>query len=110
MANSVKELDLQAVCASPLMTAVIECDAPNKMLYEFCGKLTMNSEEYPIGPENILLRGAKIRNTEWALGVAIYTGHETKLMMNSMAQAPLKQVCCTFYSILNSLLFFIPKI
>lgn len=91
VANANKELDYIATCGSSLMTATIECDAPNKMLYEFCGKLRINSEEYPIGPENILLRGAKMRNTEWALGVAIYTGHETKLMMNSMSQAPLKQ-------------------
>lgn len=89
--NAKKEIDYVATCGSALMTATIECDAPNKMLYEFCGKLKINSDEHPIGPENILLRGAKMRNTEWALGVAIYTGHETKLMMNSMAQAPLKQ-------------------
>lgn len=89
--NGNKEIDLQMLIKSPLMDAVIECDPPNKMLYEFYGKLSMKSMEYPIGPENILLRGAKMRNTEWAIGVAIYTGHETKLMMNSMAQAPLKQ-------------------
>src|SRR5699024_1183922 len=89
--NSSKKLDIGSICASPLMTASIECDPPNKMLYEFNGKLKLESGEYPIGPENILLRGAKMRNTEWALGIAIYTGHETKLMMNSMAQAPMKQ-------------------
>lgn len=89
--NSSKELDLSAVSKNALINAVIVCDSPNKMLYEFYGKLKMDSVEYPIGPENILLRGSKMRNTEIALGVAIYTGHETKLMMNSMAQAPLKQ-------------------
>jgi phospholipid-transporting ATPase len=44
----------------------------------------------PLGPERILLRGAMLRNTNWIFGVAIYTGHETKLMQNS-TKAPLKR-------------------
>lgn len=84
-------MDIDRICASSLLTGVIECDPPNKQLYEFTGKLRLESEEFPITPDNILLRGAKMRNTQWALGCVIYTGHETKLMMNSLAQAPLKQ-------------------
>lgn len=38
----------------------------------------------------MLQRGAMLRNTAWIFGVVIYTGHETKLMKNSMA-APLKR-------------------
>jgi|TARA_B110000208_G_scaffold135312_1_gene163611 magnesium-transporting ATPase (P-type) len=33
---------------------------------------------------------SSLRNTEWVLGVAIYTGHDTKVMMNSSA-APSKR-------------------
>ena len=75
------------------MSATIECDPPNKKLYEFNGKLKLeNGKECPIGPDNVLLRGAKMKNTEWALGVVVYTGHETKLMMNySTESAPMKQ-------------------
>ena len=32
----------------------------------------------------LLLRGSSLRNTDWVYGVAVYTGHETKVMMNSM--------------------------
>lgn len=42
-----------------------------------------------LGPDQILLRGAALRNTAWAFGVVIYTGHDTKLMRNSTS-APLK--------------------
>lgn len=81
------------IFASPLTTALIECDQPNKKLYEFTGKLKLESgESIPIGPDNVLLRGAKLRNTEWAVAAVVYTGHETKLMMNySTDSAPLKR-------------------
>lgn len=43
----------------------------------------------PLGPEQMLLRGAMLRNTQWIYGVAVYTGHESKLMKNAK-RAPLK--------------------
>lgn len=43
-----------------------------------------------LGPDQILLRGAMLRNTSWIFGLVIYTGHETKLMRNSTT-APLKR-------------------
>jgi phospholipid-transporting ATPase len=60
-------------------------------LYEFHGNLKLGQTVHSIGPENILLRGAKLRNTNWIFGCVLYTGHETKLMMNSSIQAPLKR-------------------
>jgi phospholipid-transporting ATPase len=44
----------------------------------------------PLGPDQVLLRGAMLRNTSWVFGIVIYTGHETKLMKNSTF-APLKR-------------------
>jgi magnesium-transporting ATPase (P-type) len=32
-----------------------------------------------------LLRGSSLRNTEWVIGIAVYTGHDTKVMMNQSA-------------------------
>jgi phospholipid-transporting ATPase len=37
----------------------------------------------PLDAESVLLRGSCLRNTAWIYGVAIYTGHETKIMKNS---------------------------
>jgi phospholipid-transporting ATPase len=31
----------------------------------------------------MMLRGSSLKNTEWVYGVAVYTGHETKIMKNS---------------------------
>lgn len=44
-----------------------------------------------LGPDQVLLRGAVLRNTRWVFGVVIYTGHDTKLMQNNTATAPLKR-------------------
>lgn len=38
------------------------------------------SSTVPLGPDQILLRGAQLRNTQWVHGVVVYTGHDTKLM------------------------------
>ena len=31
----------------------------------------------------MLLRGSSLRNTEWIIGFVVYSGHQTKIMMNS---------------------------
>jgi magnesium-transporting ATPase (P-type) len=61
----------------------IECEEANEFIYAFQGKLVMQSNTYPIEEEQILLRGSSLRNTEWVYGVAIYVGHDTKIMMNT---------------------------
>lgn len=34
----------------------------------------------PLGPDQVLLRGAQLRNTQWVAGIVVYTGHDSKLM------------------------------
>lgn len=54
-----------------------------------------------LGPDQLLLRGAMLRNTSWIFGIVIYTGHDTKLMRNSTS-APLKVRCAVHkYLFLN---------
>uniref|UniRef100_A0A8D0C8B1 Phospholipid-transporting ATPase n=1 Tax=Salvator merianae TaxID=96440 RepID=A0A8D0C8B1_SALMN len=73
------------------MSGKIECEGPNRHLYDFTGNLRLDGQSpVPIGPDQILLRGAQIRNTQWVLGLVVYTGHDTKLMQNS-TKAPLKR-------------------
>uniref|UniRef100_A0A8C3NXP4 Phospholipid-transporting ATPase n=1 Tax=Cyanoderma ruficeps TaxID=181631 RepID=A0A8C3NXP4_9PASS len=69
----------------------IECEGPNRHLYDFTGNLRLDGHSpVPVGPDQILLRGAQLRNTQWVLGIVVYTGHDTKLMQNS-TKAPLKR-------------------
>ncbi|XP_073342979.1 phospholipid-transporting ATPase IA isoform X2 [Pagrus major] len=68
----------------------MECESPNRHLYEFVGNIRLDRHStIPLGPDQILLRGAQLRNTQWVHGVVVYTGHDTKLMQNS-TRPPLK--------------------
>ena len=64
-----------------------QCDLPNPNLYQLNGKmkLNLNNEElsFPLEAKNLLLKGAKLRNTNWIIGIIIYTGHNCKLLKNS---------------------------
>lgn len=62
----------------------IECETPNEFLYRFEGNFVLkDGTKYPINPDQILLKGSSLRNTEFVYGVCVYTGHDTKIMKNS---------------------------
>ncbi|KAJ3414832.1 hypothetical protein HDV05_005989 [Chytridiales sp. JEL 0842] len=71
------------------MEGVIKSELPNNSLYTYEGTLRLNHKEIPLDPAQLLLRGAMLRNTRWVYAVAVFTGHETKLMKNSTA-TPMK--------------------
>jgi magnesium-transporting ATPase (P-type) len=54
-------------------------------LYKLDGKvdITNPNAALPLNSDNVLLKGSILRNTEGCYGIAIYTGHHTKVMMNS---------------------------
>ncbi|KAJ3349337.1 hypothetical protein GGF32_005659 [Allomyces javanicus] len=37
----------------------------------------------PLSPSSVLLRGCTLRNTEWVIGVVLYTGSDTKIQLNA---------------------------
>ncbi|XP_063771913.1 phospholipid-transporting ATPase IK isoform X2 [Pseudophryne corroboree] len=51
-------------------------------LATFDGTLEWNGEKYSLDNDCILLRGCKIRNTEYCYGLVIYAGFDTKIMKN----------------------------
>ncbi|XP_069831223.1 phospholipid-transporting ATPase IF isoform X2 [Dendropsophus ebraccatus] len=77
---------LQSVANLDTLKAVIECQQPEADLYRFVGRITLqeHSEDIvrPLGPENLLLRGARLKNTKEIFGVAVYTGMEAKMALN----------------------------
>ncbi|KAA8542320.1 hypothetical protein F0562_023544 [Nyssa sinensis] len=66
--------------------AVIRCEDPNANLYSFVGSLEVEEEQQnPLTPQQLLLRGSKLKNTDYIYGVVIFTGHDTKVIQNSTA-------------------------
>lgn len=72
------------------LQGTIKSEQPNNRLYNYDGVLTISSandmgktKDYPLDPGQMLLRGAQLRNTLWIYGIVVFTGHETKLMLNS---------------------------
>lgn len=69
----------------------IECEQASTDLYKFNGRLELGPihrrerdsaltefhegrHTFPLMADNLLLRGSRIKNTEWAIGCAVYTG------------------------------------
>ncbi|XP_053166190.1 phospholipid-transporting ATPase IH isoform X3 [Hemicordylus capensis] len=72
--------------------ATIECEQPQPDLYKFVGRINVYHDRNepvarPLGSENLLLRGATLKNTEKIFGVAIYTGMETKMALNYQSKS-----------------------
>ncbi|KAF7717935.1 Uncharacterized protein PECH_002660 [Penicillium ucsense] len=75
----------------------IESEAPHANLYAYNGAIRWDQRDprYPDAPRkemvepitinNMLLRGCSLRSTEWVLGVVVFTGGDSKIMLNSGA-------------------------
>lgn len=72
----------------PFLKGYLECDKPNPELYEFRGKLHISEnnsylkEVLSLSENQLLLKGSKLLNTDWVVGIVVYSGNDTKLMMN----------------------------
>ncbi|XP_010734895.1 phospholipid-transporting ATPase 11C isoform X5 [Larimichthys crocea] len=69
------------------LNATIECEQPQPDLYKFVGRMHIDKNDQEpavrsLGPENLLLKGATLKNTQKIYGVAVYTGMETKMALN----------------------------
>jgi phospholipid-translocating ATPase len=74
---------------------LIESEGPHSNLYSYSAVIRWQQHNAknpeaptyemaePISINNLLLRGCQLRNTEWVLGVVVFTGEETKIMINS---------------------------
>ncbi|CEP18116.1 hypothetical protein [Parasitella parasitica] len=70
------------------LAGILKCEQPNNRLYNYDGTISLKmvddkTKDFPLDPSKLLLRGAQLRNTSWIYGLVVFTGHETKLMLNS---------------------------
>ena len=68
-----------------------ELDPPNSDLYSCNGTLAIGRDrKILMSVKNLLLRGAVLKNIDWVIGIAAYTGKDTKIMKNA-EEAKFKQ-------------------
>ncbi|MBN3274402.1 AT11B ATPase, partial [Polyodon spathula] len=104
----------QSVSRLEALVAIIECQQPEADLYRFVGRITITQQEEeivrPLGSENLLLRGARLKNTKQIFGVAVYTGMEAKMALNykckSQKRSAVEKSMNTFLLIYLGILLF----
>ena len=72
-----------ADCASKLNTFHVDVDRPETTMYKLNGAVVTNNERLPVDLQMTLLRGTVLRNTGWAIGIVLFTGEDTKIVLNS---------------------------
>eukprot|EP00760_Papus_ankaliazontas_P014969 PhM_4_TR16204/c0_g1_i1/m.42219/K14802/DRS2, ATP8A; phospholipid-transporting ATPase len=74
----------------------ITVDLPNEKLEELRGemKLKGSAETVPITNKNVVLRGCVVKNTDWMIGLVLYTGMQTKLLKNNTTESIVKHSSC----------------
>ncbi|KIY66080.1 phospholipid-translocating P-type ATPase [Cylindrobasidium torrendii FP15055 ss-10] len=83
--NAVSELShihnaYEAAHASPFF---IQADRPENNMYRLNANVSFGEKQASIDLQTVLLRGTVLRNTEWVIGVVLFTGEDTKIVMNS---------------------------
>ncbi|CUM68329.1 uncharacterized protein PRCAT00006051001 [Priceomyces carsonii] len=91
----------------------IESEGPHPNLYSYEGNLRYGDDgeqQEAITINNLLLRGCSLRNTKWVIGVVVFTGSDTKIMINA-GVTPTKQSRISrelnYYVYLNFILLFL---
>lgn len=83
-------------CANVKNRFRIECDRPDVNMYKLIASLHVDGMErdeggkekeergmLPLDMQMMLLRGTVLRNTGWVIGVVMFTGEDTRIVMNS---------------------------
>jgi len=86
---------------------LIDSEPPHANLYTYNGVLRYSSsgqefkgqeqKQAAITINELLLRGCSLRNTKWIIGLVVFTGADTKIMLNG-GDTPLVSSCATHTS------------
>ncbi|CAE6457915.1 unnamed protein product, partial [Rhizoctonia solani] len=67
--------------ASPML---LEAESPDVNMYKLnAAVLTESGKKSPVDLQTVFLRGTLLRNTRWAIGIVLYTGSDSKIVLNS---------------------------
>ncbi|KAF7337884.1 Phospholipid-transporting ATPase [Mycena venus] len=79
-----------AACADPENAFRVDLERPDNNMYQLNGAVFAGDESSPVDLTMTLLRGTVLRNTRWVIGVVLFTGEDTKIVLNS-GSAPSKR-------------------
>ena len=70
------------------ISGIVITDPPNQDLYLLSKimKVSLNNgkeETIYLSAKQLLLKGAKLKNTKWVIGIVVYVGHDCKIMKNA---------------------------
>ena len=65
------------------LTGSVVCIPPDADLYKYSGTISCMNRKVMLGEKQLLLRGARLKNTKWIVGIVNYTGMDTKIMKNA---------------------------
>ena len=77
------DLRSAANCADSKNIFEVECDRPEVLMHKLSAAVVINGERHPADLQTTLLRGTVLRNTAWVIGIVMYTGLDTKLVLNA---------------------------
>lgn len=83
---------------------LMEIENPNIDLYNFNGQFILNGKLNSLMLDNIVFRGSKLKNTNFVLGIVVFTGEETKIRMNNIKNPRIKAP--KLQSIINYIVIF----
>lgn len=62
----------------------VDCERPDIDLYrQNAAIVSPDGSKAPVDIQMMLLRGTVLRNTKWVVGIVLYTGEDTKIVLNS---------------------------
>lgn len=76
-------LNTPADCTNALNAFSVKADRPDTNMYRLNAAVIIGEETFPVDLSMTLLRGTVLRNTQWVIGVVLYTGLDTKIVANS---------------------------
>lgn len=77
------DLRTAADCANKLNAFHVDCERPDTNMYKLDATVSRGSDRSPVDLQMVLLRGTVLRNTDWVIGVVLFTGEDTKIVQNS---------------------------
>jgi len=66
------------------LQGTVEAEAPVRSIHTFNGAISLEGKsKQALSAKEFLLRGTMLRNTAWCVGIVVYTGSDTRVVMNS---------------------------